>query len=279
MFIYKITNKNNGKIYIGKTELKNPIDRFKKHIDGLKYGYHPNKHFLAAFRKYGEDSFLFEIIEETTRDLIDSREIYFIELYQSFKREIGYNKTLGGDGLKANEEIRKKLSLANKGRKHSDKSKMNMSKAHLGCIPWNKGVRGVYSVKFSDEHRKNLSKSLKGRIPSCCSSNKGKKLTEDHRKKLSLAKIGKTTILKGRKRPGFKNSGNFKKGQKPWNYGIKTGPQSDDTKKKRSNSLKGRVFSKEHLEKIKETKAKKKALFGQNRDYEASLSKTEACSD
>lgn len=35
-YIYKITNKLNGKSYIGKTELNNPIDRYKEHIADSK---------------------------------------------------------------------------------------------------------------------------------------------------------------------------------------------------------------------------------------------------
>ena len=50
-------------------------------------------------RKYGEEHFHFEVIEET--DKPEEREMYYINLYKSyvgFKNSNGYNATLGGDG-------------------------------------------------------------------------------------------------------------------------------------------------------------------------------------
>jgi len=50
-------------------------------------------------RKYGIENFLHEIVEEVDviEDLID-KEIYYIDFFQSYQREVGYNRTYGGDG-------------------------------------------------------------------------------------------------------------------------------------------------------------------------------------
>lgn len=61
-YIYKITNTINNKIYIGQT---NDIKRRFREHKNLMYGKVGNKHLYSAIKKYGLDSFIFEIIEET----------------------------------------------------------------------------------------------------------------------------------------------------------------------------------------------------------------------
>jgi len=59
--IYKIRNVVNGKFYVGST-----IDarvRFQTHKRRLKKGTHQSPHLQAAWNKYGEDCFKFEIVE------------------------------------------------------------------------------------------------------------------------------------------------------------------------------------------------------------------------
>ena len=92
-YIYKITNKINNKCYIGKTELT-PEIRWKRHLNTWKKG--KDRPLYRAFNKYGIDNFILEILEENDNNLLSEREIYYIELYDSFKN--GYNSTKGGDG-------------------------------------------------------------------------------------------------------------------------------------------------------------------------------------
>ena len=92
-YIYQITNKLNGKIYIGKTEFSLE-KRFKEHCrDALKYN-GEKRPLYAAMRKYGIENFEISLIEET--DNPEEREVYWIEQKRSFKN--GYNATIGGDG-------------------------------------------------------------------------------------------------------------------------------------------------------------------------------------
>lgn len=94
--IYKITNKINQKIYIGKT--KNIDRRWKDHIRlaFTKNQKEYNKPLYMAFRKYGINNFLFEIIEEVNNDKGEEREQYWIKYYDSYNK--GYNASIGGDG-------------------------------------------------------------------------------------------------------------------------------------------------------------------------------------
>ena len=72
--IYKITNKINGKIYIGQT-VKSLKERFQKHCWGTteKDSYHLNMAIKKAIRKYGKQNFTIELIEEVEQNKLDER--------------------------------------------------------------------------------------------------------------------------------------------------------------------------------------------------------------
>ena len=59
--IYKIINIQNAKFYIGSSIVVN--SRWRKHIRDLRAGKHHCPHLQAAWNKYGEDSFVFRIVE------------------------------------------------------------------------------------------------------------------------------------------------------------------------------------------------------------------------
>lgn len=114
--IYKITNKINNKCYIGQS--KNILKRWKTEYKWYKI----NNHLQSAFKKYGIENFDFEIIEECESNLLNEREKFWIGIYNSFDRNFGYNKTLGGAGTPGRtyimpDETKNKISLANIGRK------------------------------------------------------------------------------------------------------------------------------------------------------------------
>ena len=94
-YIYQITNKVNGKIYIGKTEFS--IEkRFKEHCQDAFKERNKNRPLYRAMRKYGIENFEISLLEETNNP--EEKEIYWIEKKGSFK--YGYNATKGGDGKK-----------------------------------------------------------------------------------------------------------------------------------------------------------------------------------
>lgn len=114
-YVYKITNLINGKIYIGKT---NDIKRrWKEHLKSSKLSQYP---IYRAIRKYGSSNFLIEKLEEfETENEALLAESKFISQYNSNLKEIGYNLTLGGEGISGyvfSEESRNKISEALKGK-------------------------------------------------------------------------------------------------------------------------------------------------------------------
>jgi group I intron endonuclease len=134
-YIYKITNKINNKIYVGKTN--NPVKRFQNHISRSRT-LKTNQPIHFAMAKYGKDNFVFEIIE-TCCDaaLLNAREIFWIENLKSNQKIIGYNITNGGEGSfgrMQTETTKNKISKSMKGannhlygKHHSELEKQQIS--------------------------------------------------------------------------------------------------------------------------------------------------------
>lgn len=98
--IYRFINKNNNKSYIGQSI--NIDERRKKHIAS---SYYPqsntyNTAFHKAIRKYGVDSFDFEILTVCKAEELDSLEKYYISKYNSIVPN-GYNMTPGGENARS----------------------------------------------------------------------------------------------------------------------------------------------------------------------------------
>lgn len=89
--IYKITNINTGECYIGQSaDLRN---RIRDHVKaGLGIDSSSNK-FYTEMKKIGPENFTYEIIEECERSLLNERERYWIEFYESL--DFGYNTSRG----------------------------------------------------------------------------------------------------------------------------------------------------------------------------------------
>lgn len=91
--IYKITNKVNGKVYIGQS--KNLENRKLEHFYNMKQR---NQALYTAMRKYGIENFEFTVLQECDVELLDCLEVYYIGLYNSYLGG-GYNMTTGGQGV------------------------------------------------------------------------------------------------------------------------------------------------------------------------------------
>ena len=108
--IYKITNKINGKCYIGQSihiEKRWTKEKFVSR-DPKSSSY--NTMLSKAFREYGPENFNFEIVEECPVELLNEKEIYYIDYYDSYFN--GYNSTTGGqNGQGAPSKISKEQLL------------------------------------------------------------------------------------------------------------------------------------------------------------------------
>lgn len=146
MNIYKITNKLNGKSYIGQS--KEAERRFKMHkwrANNLTY----TNTIYQAMRKHGVDNFSFEIIEEcASPEELNEAEKFWIAYYDTYNR--GYNMTEGGDkpplqtgkqcvlGYHHTEDAKKRIGEAAKGNtrakgyRHTEEAKRRIAEAAKG---------------------------------------------------------------------------------------------------------------------------------------------------
>lgn len=79
--VYQIRNLTDGKVYVGST--KEFKTRKSSHQRTLRKGTHHNKHLLSAFQKYGEENFIFEVLEvvEGDRAVYSQVEQKYIDQY------------------------------------------------------------------------------------------------------------------------------------------------------------------------------------------------------
>lgn len=146
--IYTITNIENNKLYIGKT--KNFYTRWSSHISNLRKNKHTSRHLQKAWNKYGENSFIFEILEECEEEFLYSLEHYWCNLLNVHDEKYGYN----------------------------------IERTH----PYKKSYGPMLGRNFTDEHKAKIG-----------NANRGKKASEETRKKQSLSKLGKPAPTKGKK--------------------------------------------------------------------------------
>ena len=174
-----IKNKIDGKMYIGQTKLK-PEKRFSQHC-AIASNTKRNLKLYNAMRKYGIDNFEFSILEnDIDEDHLDEREMYFINKYNTLSN--GYNHTAGGGGVRGyhhNEESRKKMGIAIS----NAMWKINTPERTAKIIAAQKGRM------FTDEHRKHISEACMGKRFGENNPFYGKHHSDDTKLKMSQSSI------------------------------------------------------------------------------------------
>ena len=164
MHIYKITNNVNGKVYIGQTVQTNPKMRWYSHLADARRG--KKSYLLDSLRKYGPDSFTWELIDSATSiDDLNAKENYWLNYYRSQgiivynNREAGNNKTHSPESIERM-RIAQKLRHTNTdvgGWKRKDGGAMKGKKqSKVTCLNCKKimGVNGFFrahGIKCKEE--------------------------------------------------------------------------------------------------------------------------------
>ena len=161
MYVYKIVNKINGKIYVGQTTEK-LNQRFSRHMGYQKDD--KDTKFYRAVRKYGKSNFYIELIEEVkTLEELNTREEYWIRKLDTV--ENGYNSyyggySSGGDTLSNHPRLKeiKKLTGAplvlHGGSGSGEKNILNSVKYGINKI------NEVYNAKKDDDNFDNIVREL-----------------------------------------------------------------------------------------------------------------------
>ena len=159
-YIYKITNKLNGKVYIGQTT-RTVEKRFQEHLTRAEYycrrygkAEYKYMHLYLAMVKDGKENFFVETIDiATSREELDDKEKYWIRQLRAV--ELGYNMLSGSstanpmdsalvkakhDKIMQTVEVRKRISktlsetLRKNGRSEEYRKKISESQRDRQCF-------------------------------------------------------------------------------------------------------------------------------------------------
>lgn len=125
MIIYKVTNKVNGKIYIGQT--KSSLEKRKQaHFQAAKEYKKKEKtqtKFYNAINKYEKENFIWEKIDKAENiNCANKKEEFWIKYFDSYKA--GYNTLKGGSNRELPEGVKKVISEKAKNRYKTEKGKI-----------------------------------------------------------------------------------------------------------------------------------------------------------
>jgi group I intron endonuclease len=117
-------------------------------------------YFYNALRKYGRDSFVWEVLQECSSiDELNDAEIRLIQEYGANDRSSGYNINDGGKNARHTEETKRILSEKRKGFRFSKESKNKMSDSKKGSLNF------MYGKHWSSAIRKKQSDSRTDKKP------------------------------------------------------------------------------------------------------------------
>ena len=249
--IYKITNKVNGKVYIGQTSKeygfrarysqhgKILIEKVYNHYIYRKQrneGY--NQHLLRSIEKYGFDAF--EVIEKFdmafSKEELLLKEKCWIAIYKSYDNNFGYNRTLGGDGTYGYSFWHEKdEDELNKIRKNKSESMTGKNNAMYGKNPrdyMTEEARKIrddkMSIIMSGENNPMYGKNPRDYMSGdakrehyrkISEANKGRKLSEEHKRRISEANKGKELSEETKKKISETKKGKYEGENNPM-YGI-----------------------------------------------------------
>lgn len=204
--IYKIRNLVNDNFYVGSTT--NKKERWRTHRNKLRSGKHHCRHLQAAWVKYGEERFLFEVVQEVPKweDLQQAEDTWLAEhvgqayCYNHGTRSGAPMRGRVGDlhpnyGKSLPDSAKATLSEATKrqwteadprtGTKHSEETKALISANRVGKHAGENHYR--YGKTLSEEVRAKIGNTQRGVSKSPRS--------EEHRRRLSEANKGNQNWL------------------------------------------------------------------------------------
>lgn len=173
MYIYKITNSVNTKVYVGQSVSK-PSTRWAQHKHASKR--RQDRPLYRDMRSLGIDKFSMTVLEyiplDSTAEFLNEREKFWIKELQSFS-PTGYNLTTGGDGkFYLSAETKARIGVSNSGRVKTEDEKKRISQSLMG----NTNKKGK---KVDPDKIDNIRRSIIGR-----------KHSEETKLKMSLATRG-----------------------------------------------------------------------------------------
>lgn len=258
-FVYLITNRTNGKIYVGKTcDVKG---RWATHRSRAKAG--EKSALYAAIRKYGEQAFAVETIISCWSEVASfDLERDTIVAFRAKVRGVGYNLTDGGEGASGHtlsDAHRAKIAERTKARgarTESEKQKIRATLAgHVVSTDTRQRIREALATKRADgwiaapppPARFGADNHFYGRTHSAGARAKmraaklGRTLSPEHKAKIGSAGRGKNH--------GPQSDAHREK-NRAGHLGLK---HTDEAKRKMSQAHKGKKMGEDFRQKIRDS--------------------------
>ena len=227
--IYCIRNVIDNKRYIGQS-VRMQLREYE-HFESLRKGTHFNSHLQYAYNLYGSDSFVFEILEKCSIDMLSDREIYWISFFGGYASDDLYNLIPGG-------------------------------KSNVGeCNP-------RYGKHWSEEWKTNQSTRMKEYLSDPTHHPMyGKHFSEESRAKMSRSRLGKTRTAQAKQRTSDTLKRKYASGELV--AGMRGRHHSEATKEKLRNRTLPK-HTPEQLQKMSEAqRGAKNPMYGKTHTMEA----------
>jgi group I intron endonuclease len=210
--VYQIRCIANGKVYVGSAICFD--QRWTNHRNQLRRGVHCSRYLQNAWNKYGENQFVFEVLElACAADLICAEQEH-LDRIQPFGSN-GYNTCrLAGSqlGTKRTSESRKRMSAWQRGRKMSPERAAQWAAAALGFkrTPEHKARIAIANSErvVTEETRARMSAAKKGigigrkhtaeTKAKIAAGNRRRSVSDETRAKMSAAQRGRLASLECR---------------------------------------------------------------------------------
>lgn len=182
--IYIIKNTINNKFYIGSASVKLRL-RINHHISSLKRGEHKNIKLQRAYNKYGENSFVIEILEICNENILE-REQHYLDGMEAVEKGYNINPLATGILTMSKEVIIKRTKSFKKVMEQSSKyykcikegtmlleqvpdKYYKIISSYINKKPWNKGKQYVSTdhLKVPKKNKGDRTKDIETKRNKC----------------------------------------------------------------------------------------------------------------
>lgn len=206
--VYEIRNRVNGKVYVGSASISFG-QRLYNHRVLLRGRRHGNVRLQRAWVKYGPTCFRFSIVERCSPESCVTREQFWIDRFHSHDPRYGYNicpKASSALGTVHSLASRKNMSAAHAGKPLGESHRENMIAA----------IREAYKnplllEKVARVNRERTAAETPEQRKHRCRGINKPTLSDDHRRKISIAMTGKRHSAETRRKIGLVQRGRKRK--------------------------------------------------------------------